>query len=40
MMMDWHPKELSPPPQEHVLANMQQPKLQKQVFGEFLLISQ
>jgi hypothetical protein len=41
MMMDWHPKnskELSPP-QEHVLASMQQPKLQKQVFREFLLIS-
>ncbi len=34
MMMDSQSKELSPP-QEHVLASMQQPKLQKQVFESF-----
>jgi hypothetical protein len=32
--MDSQSKELSPP-QEHVLASMQQPKLQKQVFESF-----
>jgi hypothetical protein len=35
MMMDWHPKELSPP-QEHVLASMQQQSFKNKFLRVFI----